>query len=115
MEKMRIGFVGLGLMGSGMVRNLLRAGFPVIGFDLDAGKAESLAGQGFQKAENPADLAANVDVIMLSLPNSPVVNVVVADTLKLAETGRKGLVLIDTTTAEGDVDLEITDRVQVRR
>ena len=111
MEKMRIGFVGLGLMGSGMVRNLLRAGFPVIGFDLDAGKAESLAGQGFQKAENPADLAANVDVIMLSLPNSPVVNVVVADTLKLAETGRKGLVLIDTTTADPVLSKELAGRL----
>jgi 2-hydroxy-3-oxopropionate reductase len=114
MEKMRIGFVGLGLMGSGMVRNLLRAGFPVIGFDLDAGKAESLAGQGFQKAENPADIAANVDVIMLSLPNSHVVNAVVADTLKLAETGRKGLVLIDTTTADPVLSKELAARLDAQ-
>jgi 2-hydroxy-3-oxopropionate reductase len=111
---MKVGFVGLGLMGSGMVRNLLRAGFPVSGFDLDAGKAEALAGQGFQKAENPTDIAANVDVIMLSLPNSGVVNAVVADTLKLAETGRKGLILIDTTTADPVLSKELAGRLDAR-
>ena len=36
MERMRIGFVGLGLMGAGMVKNLLAAGFPVVGYDIDA-------------------------------------------------------------------------------
>jgi len=46
---MKIGFVGLGLMGNGMVRNLLHAGFPVIGYDLDGSKAEALAGRGFHR------------------------------------------------------------------
>ena len=49
--KKRIGFVGLGLMGRGMVRNLLSAGFPVVGYDIDNGKMEALTGNGFQKAD----------------------------------------------------------------
>jgi 3-hydroxyisobutyrate dehydrogenase-like beta-hydroxyacid dehydrogenase len=100
MEKKRIGFVGLGLMGSGMVQNLLSAGFPVIGYDLDESKMDALAQKGCRKAESPEGVAPEVDVIILSLPNSHVVNDVVINSLKLFETGRKGLVLIDATTAD---------------
>jgi 3-hydroxyisobutyrate dehydrogenase-like beta-hydroxyacid dehydrogenase len=110
-EIMKIGFVGLGLMGSGMVRNLLRAGFPVTGYDLDGSKAEALAGRGFRKAETPDGIAPEVDVIMLSLPNSHVVDAVVADALKLAEKGRRGLILIDTTTADPLLSKELADRM----
>jgi 2-hydroxy-3-oxopropionate reductase len=100
MEKMRIGFVGLGLMGGGMVQNLLSAGFMVIGYDLDESRMDALAQKGCQKAESPEGVAPGVDVIILSLPNSHVVNDVVINSLKLLETGRKGLILIDTTTAD---------------
>lgn len=100
MEKKRIGFVGLGLMGSGMVQNLLSAGFLVIGYDLDESKMDALAGKGCQRAESPEGVAPGVDVIILSLPNSHVVNDVVKNSLKLFETGRKGLILIDTSTAD---------------
>jgi len=98
--KKRIGFVGLGLMGRGMVRNLLSAGFPVVGYDIDNGKIEALTGNGFQKAASPEELPSMVDVIILSLPNSAVVNEVIGDSLKLFEAETKGLILIDTTTAD---------------
>jgi 2-hydroxy-3-oxopropionate reductase len=98
--KKRIGFVGLGLMGRGMVRNLLSAGFPVVGYDIDNGKMEALTGKVFQRAASPEALPLMVDVIILSLPNSHVVNDVVGDSLKLFEAETKGLILIDTTTAD---------------
>jgi len=100
MEIKKIGFVGLGLMGSGMVKNLLAAGFSVIGYDSDPAKIDALAGKGFQKADSPGAMAPLVDAILLSLPNSRVVNDVVRDSLKLFTEGRKGLILIDTTTAD---------------
>ena len=43
MEKKRIGFVGLGLMGSGMAKNLMAAGFPLIGYDIDESKMEAIS------------------------------------------------------------------------
>jgi len=98
--KKRIGFVGLGLMGRGMVKNLLSAGFPVVGYDIDQEKMEALTGNGFQKAASPEALPPMVDVIILSLPNSHVVNDVVGDSLKLFEAETRGLILIDTTTAD---------------
>lgn len=110
--KKKIGFVGLGLMGRGMVRNLLSAGFPVVGYDMDKSKMEALAGKGFQEAASPEDLPPLVDVIILSLPNSHVVNNVVGDSLKLFATERKGLILIDTTTADPVMSEELAARLR---
>jgi 3-hydroxyisobutyrate dehydrogenase-like beta-hydroxyacid dehydrogenase len=100
MEKMKIGFVGLGLMGSGMTGNLLSAGFPLLVYDIDPEKTEVVAARGAQRAEVPADMAQAVDVIILSLPNSHVVDEVVINDLKLLDRRREGLVIIDTTTAD---------------
>ena len=100
MQRQRIGFVGLGLMGRVMSRNLLSAGFPVIGFDIDQAKIDAFVKDGGEGIGAPDHLAAQVDVIMLSLPNSHVVEEAVKKTLRLFETGREGLILIDMTTAD---------------
>ncbi len=100
MGKKRIGFVGLGLMGSGMARNLLSAGFPLTGYDIDETRMEALVREGGVRADTPEQIPLQADVIILSLPNSRVVNEVVENSLRLFETGRKGLILIDTTTAD---------------
>jgi 2-hydroxy-3-oxopropionate reductase len=110
--KLKIGFVGLGLMGTGMVKNLLAAGFPVIGYDLDGGRVDALAANGCRKADSPEGLPPEVDVLILSLPNSPVVNDVVAHSLRLFETGRRGLILIDTTTADPVLSGELAARLR---
>ncbi len=98
LQKKRIGFVGLGLMGSGMARNLLAAGFPLVGYDLDEAKVRAIVDAGGGRVARPEALPAEVDVIMTSLPNSLIVNDVVMNSLKLFETGREGLILVDATT-----------------
>jgi len=100
MEKSRIGFIGLGLMGSGMVRNLLSDGYQVMGYDADPGKIPPIIEAGGKEIKAPEKIATQVDVIMLSLPNSDVVEDVVRNSLKLFDGHAKGLVLIDTTTAD---------------
>lgn len=112
MEKKKIGFVGLGLMGSKMAKNLLSAGFSVIGYDVDQGKMEALAQEGCQKAVSPEDIAPLVEVIILSLPNSLIVNDVVANSLKLFDRGEKGPILIDTTTADPGMSGELAARLR---
>ncbi len=112
MEIRKIGFVGLGLMGSGMARNLLSAGFTVVGYDSDPSKMDALAEEGLQKADSPEGIAPLVEVILLSLPNSLVVNEVVKDSLKLFKRGRKGLILIDTTTADPVMSEELAARLK---
>ena len=100
MGKQKIGFVGLGLMGNGMAMNLLSEGFRVIGFDIDQSKMDAIMKAGGRGTDAPDQLAEQVDVIILSLPNSHVVDDVVKNSLRLFETRRKGLILIDTTTAD---------------
>jgi 3-hydroxyisobutyrate dehydrogenase-like beta-hydroxyacid dehydrogenase len=114
MKKKRIGFVGLGLMGSGMVGNLLAAGYPVLGYDVDRGRVEAFVARGGREATSPGDIPPEADVIILSLPNSSVVNAVVTDSLKLFETSREGLVLIDTTTADPVMSAELAVRLRAR-
>jgi 3-hydroxyisobutyrate dehydrogenase-like beta-hydroxyacid dehydrogenase len=107
-----IGFVGLGLMGSGMARNLIEAGFRVTGYDLDSQKVAAFTAAGGQKSEDPGAMAAQVDVIILSLPNSNVVNDVVHETLRLNQTGRRNLILIDTTTADPGMSKTLASQLQ---
>src|SRR5688500_10967348 len=89
----RIAVVGTGLMGSSLARHLLSAGFPVTVHDLDV---------------------AEVDVIMLSLPNSHIVNDVLENALKLFETGRKGLIVVDASTPDPDMSIAMAARLRER-
>jgi 2-hydroxy-3-oxopropionate reductase len=110
--KYRIGFVGVGLMGSSLAKHLLSAGFPVVVHDIDPVKVEAIVKQGGKKAGSPDQIAPQVDVIMLSLPSSPVVNEVVTNSLKLFETGRKGLIVIDATTADPALSTELAAQLR---
>jgi 3-hydroxyisobutyrate dehydrogenase-like beta-hydroxyacid dehydrogenase len=110
--KYRIGFVGVGLMGSSLAKHLLAAGFPVVVHDIDPVKVEAIVKQGGKKAGSPDQIAPQVDVIMLSLPSSPVVNEVVTNSLKLFETGRKGLIVIDATTADPALSTELAAQLR---
>lgn len=100
MSKKRIGFVGLGLMGKEMARHLITDGFPLVGFDIDRKKIDAIIEAGGRGIESPERMAPEVDIIILSLPDSNVVDDVVRNSLKLFESGSEGLVLIDTTTAD---------------
>ena len=107
-----IGFVGLGLMGGGMARNLIGSGFRVIGYDLDSDKIAEFIAAGGEKSEDPEAMAAQVDVIILSLPNSNVVDQVVYNTIRLNKTQKENLILIDTTTADPGMSKTLASQLQ---
>lgn len=110
----RIGFVGVGLMGSSLAKHLLAAGFPVTVHDIDPAKVEAIVKAGGKKPSSPDRIAAEVDVIIMSLPSSPVVNDVVKNTLKLFESGRKGLIVIDATTADPVMSQELAAQLRAK-
>jgi len=64
MSKLRIGFLGLGIMGSGMARRLMANGFPVAVYNRNAKKAEGFAEAGARVATSPRDAASGADVVM---------------------------------------------------
>lgn len=92
-----IGFIGLGNMGGPMCTNLLRAGYEVTAFDIDARALERQAGEGAAVATSPTEVAARADVLMTSLPRPDhVVSVMV--TGAALEALRPGSVWVDLTT-----------------
>ena len=108
----RIAVIGVGLMGSSLAKHLVTAGFPVTVHDTDATKVDAMVKLGARKAASPADIAAEADVIMLSLPNSYIVNDVVENALKLFERGRKGQILVDCSTPDPDLSMALASRLR---
>jgi len=69
----KIGFIGLGNMGSKMVKNLLQANYEVIGYDINENLVDALVANGIHKASSLNDITDDVDVIITMLPNGEVV------------------------------------------
>jgi len=66
---MKIGFIGLGVMGVGMVQNLLRKGYKVIVYNRTPGKADALAAEGASVAGSPQDVAKSADIVITMISN----------------------------------------------
>ncbi|NOU95886.1 2-hydroxy-3-oxopropionate reductase [Paenibacillus sp. LMG 31456] len=91
---MKVGFIGLGIMGKPMSINLLKAGYELVVLDTSKNSSE-LAASGAQTASTPRALAQQVDVIITMLPNSPEVNNVVLGPNGVIEGAKSGSVVID--------------------
>ncbi len=91
----KIGFVGLGVMGKPMAKNLVRAGYSLTVFDVKPEPVEELAQMGADKGVSPADVAAKCDVIVTMLPNSPHVINVISGKDGILETATEGKIIID--------------------
>src|SRR5215469_10811958 len=96
MTGQRIGFVGLGNMGGRMTRRLVDAGHPVLGYDPVPGLAGAAGATG---ARSVREVVEGSDCILLSLPDSPVIESVVRGAGGLLAAGRAGLVVVDFSTA----------------
>lgn len=94
----KIGFIGLGIMGSGMAANLLKAGCDLRVWNRTASRMDSLVGAGAAAAENPADLAAGSDVIMLCVSDTPDVEAVLFGDQGVYAGVREGALVIDHST-----------------
>lgn len=99
--QLRIGFVGVGLMGHGMAKNLLEKGFPVAVLGhRNRAPVEDLKARGAAEEESPKALAEASDAVILCLPNSAIVEETVLGPDGILEAARPGFVLVDSSTAE---------------
>ncbi|HXU83345.1 MAG TPA: NAD(P)-binding domain-containing protein, partial [Polyangia bacterium] len=93
-----IGFIGLGIMGRPMAKNLLKAGYPLIVHSRSQGPVQELVGAGAKAASTPRDVAAQVDVLITMLPNSPDVELVALGSNGIVEGAKRGLLFLDMST-----------------
>ena len=93
-----VGYIGLGLMGKSIARNILKAGFPLVVHNRSQAAVEELASEGARIATNPAEVTAQVDVIFTNLPDSPDVESVALGPHGIIESARPGLIFIDNST-----------------
>ena len=92
---MKIGFIGLGIMGKPMVKNLLKAGHEVVAYDIVAENLQAAVCDGAKAGKNSAAIAAECPVVITMLPNSPHVKTVVMEKDGVLEGAKEGLILID--------------------
>lgn len=104
---MKIGFIGLGIMGKPMALNLLKAGHELVVYDINKTPVMELKKTGATDAKNAAAVAKQCRVIITMLPNSPHVKAAVCGENGVLESAERGTVLIDMSSIAPDVSHEI--------
>jgi 2-hydroxy-3-oxopropionate reductase len=93
-----VGFVGLGIMGKPMAKNLMEAGYELVVHNRSPEKAEELAAEGATAAGSPREVAEGCDVVITMLPDSPQVEEVLAGEDGVFEGVREGALIVDMST-----------------
>jgi len=108
---MKIGFIGLGIMGKPMSHNLIKAGYSLVVLDLDRAAVAELVAAGAETAATPGEVAARCEIIITMLPNSPQVKTVVLGEQGVLGGARRGSVLIDMSSIAPLVSREVAARL----
>ncbi|MGR3312633.1 NAD(P)-dependent oxidoreductase [Roseovarius indicus] len=111
-DKPVIGFIGVGLMGHGMAKNILKGGYDLwIKGNVNREPVDSLLGMGAKEAASPKEMAENCDIVHICLSNSPQVEAVIRGPDGILAGAREGLIVIDTTTADPVSTMALADEM----
>jgi 2-hydroxy-3-oxopropionate reductase len=99
-HSLTIGYIGLGLMGKSIARNLLKAGFPLVVHNRSRGAVAELVAEGAAEAFTPAEVAARTEVVFTNLPDTPDVEAVALGQGGVIEAARPGLIFVDNSTIQ---------------
>jgi 3-hydroxyisobutyrate dehydrogenase len=111
MEKPRIGFIGLGIMGRPMCANLIKAGYSLTVWNRSQPGIDEVTGYGAAAGSSPADVASRSDVIITIVTDSPDVAKVVLGPSGVLEGVRSGSVLIDMSTISPSVTRDVAAKL----
>ena len=115
MSTPRIGFIGIGMMGHGMAKNLLAKGFSLtLKANRDRSRLSDLLAAGATEAKTNADAARAADIVIICVTGSPQVEDIVFGTDGLLGAARDGLIVIDTSTAEPDSTTRIREALAAK-
>jgi 2-hydroxy-3-oxopropionate reductase len=93
-----VGYIGLGLMGKSIARNIHKAGFPLVVYNRSRAAVDELVAEGARAAGSPAEVAAQVEVVFTNLPDTPDVEMVVLGEQGILAGARAGLIFVDNST-----------------
>ncbi len=111
----KIGFIGTGVMGGRMCRNLATKGdVPIIAFDMDPDKVAALDNAGVEAAPSIEALVAASDLIITCVPGEPQVRAVMLEPGGVLEHVRAGQIVVDMTTATADVAREVAEKLAAK-
>ena len=111
---MNIGFIGVGIMGKPMSKNLLKAGYDVTVCDINAAAVAEVVALGAKSAATPKDVAAVTDIIITMLPNSPQVKTVVLGANGVIEGARPSTLVVDMSSIAPAASQEICAAAQAK-
>ena len=97
-DKPTIGYIGLGIMGKAMARNILKAGFPLVVHNRSRESVAELSAEGAVEANSPKEVAEQVDIVFTNLPDSPDVEKVTLGADGIIEGAHEGLIFVDNST-----------------
>lgn len=109
---MKIGFIGVGIMGKPMAKNLIKAGYNLVIFDINKEPVKELVGLGAEEGFSPKDVAERTDVIITMLPDSPQVKEVILGEDGVLEGAKKGSLIIDMSSINPSVSREIAKKAE---
>jgi 2-hydroxy-3-oxopropionate reductase len=95
---LKVGYIGLGLMGKSIARNILKEGFPLVVHNRSRATVDELVAEGATAADSPKEVAEQVDVVFTNLPDTPDVEKVVLGENGIIEGVHDGLIYIDNST-----------------
>ena len=110
----RVGFVGLGIMGQGMARNLLKAGYSVRVWNRTSSRMDPLVEAGATAGASPADVAANCDIVIICVSDTPDVEAVVLGENGILCGAQAGALVIDCSTISPQATIEIAAQLNAK-
>ncbi len=108
---LRVGYIGLGIMGKPIARNILRARFPLTVHNRSRAPVEELTAEGARPADSPKQVAEVSDVVFTNLPDSPDVEQVVLGPDGIIEGAHPGLIYVDNSTIKPETARKIAERL----
>jgi 3-hydroxyisobutyrate dehydrogenase-like beta-hydroxyacid dehydrogenase len=110
----RIGFIGLGLMGTGFTRRLIATGHDIIGFDPDPARMDEAVARGVRPAASAADVARAADIILICVINTAAVEDATLGSRGIIQGDIAGKIVVDHSTAEIRATLRIAEQLAAR-
>ena len=109
---MTIGFIGLGIMGKPMAKNLIKAGYSLVVYDIVPKGIEELVAAGAAAAASNAEVASQCSIIITMLPNSPHVESAVIGPNGILEGIKKGSIMVDMSSIDPTVSIALAKKIE---